>query len=381
MKLTHLLVAATSLATVPGLAQVAAPAATANDTSAFDKIWGYTTLYKNKDNSVLQEFSITGRQQNEFYYFDADQGTENDWVNRRTRLGFKARMFQEFTLHVETDLNLEQPKPLYNKLTDAYLKWSPSKSFNVSVGKISAKFTLDGSTSSTALITMDRSQIANNFWFTEEYIPGVNLTGEIDQWIYNAGLYSSGESDKEFGEFNAGCFGVFGLGYNFAKELSADKAILKADLMLQEEDPRNTFTRSNEMVGSLNFTYEAGRFGFGSDLVTSKGYGAQSDMWGLQLMPSYYLNEAKTFQGVFRYTYIDSANNNGIRFARYENSIVGSKARGDEYQEFYAGVNYYLYGHKLKFQTGVQYASMEDRPGDGGKYSGWGVTTGIRVSW
>ena len=70
---------------------------------------------------------------------------------------------------------------------------------------------------------------------------------------------------------------------------------------------------------------------------------------------------------------------NGIRFARYENAL--ESGRGDEYNEFYFGVNKYFYGHKLKWQTGVQYTTMDDNADDGGDYDGWGVTTGIRISW
>ena len=32
-------------------------------------------------------------------------------------------------------------------------------------------------------------------------------------------------------------------------------------------------------------------------------------------------------------------------------------------------MNYYFYGHKLKLQTGVQFADMQDRANDGGAYS------------
>ena len=56
--------------------------------------------------------------------------------------------------------------------------------------------------------------------------------------------------------------------------------------------------------------------------------------------------------------------------------------RGDRYNEFYAGVNYYFYGHKLKWQNGVQHVSMGDSLGnDGGKYDGVSFTSGFRLSW
>jgi phosphate-selective porin OprO/OprP len=351
--------------------------------SIYDKIWGMAVLYKNEEGAFLQELSFVGRQQNEYYYFDADQGQDDDWINRRTRVGLKAKVLDTFTIHAETDLDLQDHDPVYNKLTDAYIKWSPSKAFNLTVGKHGTKFTLDGSTSSTQLITIDRSNIANNFWFPEEYIPGVSVGGEIGHWLYNVSYFSSGEASPEFGEFNAGSFGVVSVGYNLTDTLGVDKAILRADFMYQDEDPGNTrgtpspFTRNHEMVGSLNFQMEQGKFGLGTDLVASKGYRGQPDLFGLQFMPSYYFGDG--WQGVFRYTYINSDGNNGIRLARYENQIVSG--RGDEYNEFYVGINKYFYGHKLKWQTGVQYTTMNDAANDGGEYDGWGVTSGIRISW
>lgn len=109
------------------------------------------------------------------------------------------------------------------------------------------------------------------------------------------------------------------------------------------------------------------------DLGVAYGY----VIFGGMVMPTYNLIGDEV-QLVFRYTYM-SGDDNAIRFARYENQVVSG--RGDEYNEFYAGINWYLYGHKLKFQTGVQYAMMDDSKGDGGEYDGWQVVTGLRISW
>ena len=70
---------------------------------------------------------------------------------------------------------------------------------------------------------------------------------------------------------------------------------------------------------------------------------------------------------------------NGVLLGTYENRIV--RGRGDEYNELYLGANYYFYGHKLKLQSGLQFADMNDRAADGGDYSGVSWTTGIRVGW
>jgi phosphate-selective porin OprO/OprP len=83
--------------------------------------------------------------------------------------------------------------------------------------------------------------------------------------------------------------------------------------------------------------------------------------------------------GPHGYTFLDSDGPNGILLGISENRII--TARGDEYHEGYLGANYFFYGHKLKLQTGLQYAHMDDRADDGGAYSGLSWTTGIRVSW
>ncbi|MBI5506198.1 MAG: hypothetical protein HY899_15490 [Deltaproteobacteria bacterium] len=355
----------------------AAASAAPSEKSIYDRIWALPSLYNNPDNHWIEELAVVGRQQNDLYYVSADQGSNTDFVDRRTRIGLKARMFDTITLHSEVDLNLEPHGQTYNKLTDSYVKWSPSKLFNLTAGKHGAKFTLDGSTSSTQLITIDRSNIANNFWFPEEYVPGVSVSGEVGNWLYNAGYFSSGETNREFGKFNAGSFALVSGGYNFAEALAVDKALLRLDYVYQDPNAGNSFTRANEDVASLNFQLEKGPWGLGTDIDGAKGYGSGSDLFGFQILPSYKFN--KEWQTVFRYSFIDSSDDNGIRLARYENAVVGG--RGDRYNEAYLGLNRYFYGHKLKWQTGVQYASMKDAAHDGGRYNGWGITTGLRISW
>src|SRR5262245_51356319 len=247
----------------------------AEEKSLYDRIWGLAVLYKN-DEGFLQELALVGRQQNEWYYFENQDEDDNDWVNRRTRIGLKAKIEGNITLHVETDLDLQDHDPVYNKLTDAYIRWSPSKEFTLTIGKHGVKYTLDGSTSSTQIITVDRSNIANTFWCPQEYVPGVSVNGELGNWLYNVGYFTSGEASPEFGDFNAGSFGLVSIGYNFADALGVDKAILRFDYVYQDEHPLNTkgepnpFTRNHEQVGSVNFLFENGPWGLGTDLLASK---------------------------------------------------------------------------------------------------------------
>ena len=94
-------------------------------------------------------------------------------------------------------------------------------------------------------------------------------------------------------------------------------------------------------------------------------------------MPSF--QQSEKVQWVARYTYLKSSDENGVRLGRYEKNIVSD--RGDQYHEYFGGVNYYLNNHKLKLQAGVQYAKMADKANDGGAYDGWSLTLALRSYW
>ena len=167
------------------------------------------------------------------------------------------------------------------------------------------------------------------------------------------------------------------VGYDFARALGVREATLAGNYLYQQPDSNNTFTRPFEHIASVNFKLESDRWGVRGDLSAASGYLGQSDVWGAMAMPSY--NLTSKLQLVGRYTFVTSEDVNGVRLATYENTIVSG--RGDRYNEVYGGANYYFYGHKLKVQTGVQYADMNDRAGDGGAYSGTSWVTGLRVGW
>jgi phosphate-selective porin OprO/OprP len=360
-----------------GPVEITAPAEPIEEKSIYDKIWQVPVIYKNKDNGFLQEFRFTGRLHVDNYSLDSDLGYDQDWIVRRWRMGFKAKLLQRLDVHVEADLDAQDPRPLYNRLTDAYLAWTFTEAFKLTVGKHSAKFTQDGATSSNALITIDRSNVANNFWFPTEYISGVSLSGKVGEWQYNTGYFSGGTESPEFGNFDAGYFWLGSVGYNFGKALGVKKALLRADYVYNDPNPESDATRSFEQIGSLAFQLDAGKWGVSADVTAGQGFGRQSDAFGAAFMP--WFNVTDKLQVVGRYTYVASDENNGVRFNRYEN--VMTSGRGNEYNELYAGLNYYLYGHKLKVQTGLTYAWMTDDANDGGRYEGWTWTTGLRVSF
>jgi phosphate-selective porin OprO/OprP len=362
-------------------AAAAAPAQAAGGgepSTPYDRVWQqFTQIYKNDKNPAVQQVLFTGRFQHDLATVDSDEGDHDESNIRRVRLGPRITFLRNYLFHAEVEVNPQERNPFYMRFTDLYVQWSKTGALAVTVGKQSIPFTQEGATSSKELITIDRSNLANNIWFSQEYMPGVSVSGRSAPWLYRVGVYSAGAMNRELGEFNGDYFTLGVLGYDFARTFGAKEAVLIGNYLYQHPDPNNTFTQRLEHIASLNFRFEAEHWGVRYDVATGTGYLGQSDLWALIAMP--FVNITDKLQAVVRYTFIDSADPNGVRLATYENKIV--TGRGDEYKELYLGANYFFYGHKLKLQSGVQFADMNDVALDGGSYSGVSWTTGLRVGW
>lgn len=346
--------------------------------STYDRVWSkLTDWYNDKSNPVVQRVLFTGRFHHDLALVEADQGDWRESNIRRVRFGARITMFQNYLVHAEMEVNPQERNPFYTRITDAYVAWQKNPKSVITVGKQSIPFTQEGATSSRELLTIDRSNLANNIWFTQEYMPGVSVSGRVAPWNYRAGVYSAGSMNREFGRFDGSLFTMAVLGYDFAKTLGVREAVLTGNYLYQHPDAKNTFTKKFEQIGSVNFRIEQPRWGFRSDLSKTRGYLGQRDVLGVMAMP--YVNATSKLQFVARYTMLTSEGNNGLSLASYENKVA--RGNGDRYNEGYLGANYYLYGHRLKLQTGVQLAEMRDRANDGGAYSGVAWTTGLRVGW
>lgn len=343
----------------------------------FDRLWSHATLYDNPEGRFVRKLALSGRLQMDSAWYDADQGEFNDLLWRRLRFGFKSIQRGDWVLHIEGDFDLNEGLGhSYVRLTDAYIGYAPSSQWGAKVLKQSAGFTLDGATSSKNLLTLQRNNLTNNLWFTQEYFSGISVSGTVAaRWFYKVGLFSSDPSTEVSFSEGAG-FGLFSLGYNFAKTLRLDNALVRIDYVPNREHPESG-TRDFSNVLSLVSKWEKRDWGLWTDVSGGTGYFEQSNVWGLSVMPFY--DVMPHHQVLLRYTFLSSAADNGLRLGRYEREIVSG--RGNRYNELYAGYNLFFYGHKLKWQTGLQYTVMMDDADDGGAYRGWGLTTGLRMSW
>lgn len=369
------LAATTALATVSALA---------GEASIYDTIWDYGTFIDNKDAAVVQKFGITGRLQGDAFSFADDNDNENeDMLWRRFRFGFKGTLFQDFTVHAEADLDANELDSgswdeIYGRLTDAYVKWDASDAVSLKVGKQSAGFTLDGATSSKKLLVPERSIVAGNLWFGTEYFTGASIGGKMDDWSYKVGGFS-GSGEDEFGHFDNGYFGLVSLGRK-----TGEKGKLRLDYVYN--DTKNSVdygkkgtTDMEHIVALVHTTKLSDKLGIWSDLVYGAGMDDKGDLFGGSVMPFYDISD--NFQLVAQYAGVTSLNNDAdVKMSRYASRNVG-KTKVEEAHNLLLGFNWYLYGHKLKWQNAVEYNYGKNLASSGDDYNGYGVTSAIRISW
>lgn len=341
--------------------------------NSFKDAWNFTDLYHNEQGDYLK---LSGRLQLDSTWVNSEQGDFNDTLWRRFRFGFKGK-YGEFKAALEADFNLNNAlDDTYNRLTDANVSWSLDKKTELKFLKQSIGFTLDGKTSSKKLLTPQRNNLSNNLWFTAEYFTGVSVKSKLtDDWSYNTGLFSSDDSD-EIAVGGGSYFALFSTNKIFTTNNLWDKGEISFDYVYNDTHEDGN-TRSFSQVISVSSKFKLNDWGLQSDISWGKGDLGQSDLFGVVVMPTY--QQSEEVQWVARYTYLSSSADNGVRLGRYESSVVSD--RGDEYQEFYSGVNWFLNGHKLKFQAGLLYAEMDDNANDGGAYDGWALTVAMRSYW
>ncbi|MCP5540421.1 MAG: hypothetical protein H7A52_09815 [Akkermansiaceae bacterium] len=343
----------------------------------YASIWKKATLYSDPEGPILRELSLTGRFQYDFAGVESDRGDFLGGSFRRFRVGWKAVLPADLALKSEVEFDLDDASPLYKRLTDSYLQWTPGEDWRFRLGKQAAAFTLDGATSSNELLTIERNNLSNNLWFSEIFAPGALVDWSPDAWRLSAGIFSAGGQSPEFGDFDGSASGLIKLGRDFSENLGIREALVEAHFAWQDYRPENTIAGPNDRVASLVARFEGDRWGFRSDLGVARDAPGENTLAGIVAMP--FFNLTDDWQLVARFTWLESEHDNGLRLGRYENRIV--EGRGDRYLESYFGLNRFLFGHQLKWQAGVQHARMTDSAADGGAYDGWGLATALRVSW
>ena len=353
-------------------------------------------LYKNKENPFIQEFQIEGRFQYQLGYVDGEDIAGGDFNEkydeyRRVRLGVKAKFLQYFGLKYQVNLvddnrNSNPSNDLdwgYEDIDEAYISFDLAKALgntgfdelSLVYGRQKFVFGTEAHTSSTKLLTVERSALANKVYGS--FRPtGLTLEGARGPVSFAASLYSAttdGADNREFNGWQDGYSVLLNLGYQVSDEL-----LLRGDFTYNEGEPRNENSVMNyHWAVGFGAEYVAGQWGLNADVIYGDNGGSdfqsaanserRDDFYGLQVTPWMWLIDKK-LQLVGQYQYQGSEGDEGVRInSRYgrADGIAGiNSGRGDSHHSIYGGLNYYLCGHNAKVQAGIEYQTMDAPTGD-----------------
>lgn len=361
--------------------------------SLYDQLWGLPVLYDAKS-GILTRFQLYGILQlqdaqgwsdhGNFGSRDRPQDTRwGDIEVRRMRLGFKSKWLDgkgrlDGLIDINPDFN-----QFYGRINILFYEHAFSDALTVGVGKHQAYFSLERTASSREFLTIERSLLSDLLWTS--WYTGIWATGKAGNVLWELAAYS-GDDEREFTTFHGGALIQAGLGYDLKEATGLDRASINFDY--QKATPGtsikgNTFEGAPvpylfESAMSLNSTWEKGPWGFYTDILHGHGRGSQGDVSGIILMPAFYLTPKLQLVGRYQWA---MGENDGLRLSSHYDHLapnITDGGHGHSFQALYAGINYYLYGHKLKLMTGLEFATM-DGGGDGGSYNGWTWSTALRM--
>lgn len=363
--------------------------------NAFDQLWGHATLYKDDLNPILEEFKLRGRYQGQYWDTDADQGSQSNWEDRRSRFGFDAKLLDK-KMELRADFQSNDGfSDFYDGLVDAYVRWKPKSWLSITAGKTKPLIgQYDWLESTNTQPTFERSQIFNQLGINRA--AGLTVEGTQDDFSWRAGIYtnstpattadpitkiSSGAfGDGEFGDFTGGVSYSLGVGYDFKHLLAIEKADFKLDWLHSERETGDLVLNKYDDILSATFSVKQEAAALVIEAFhASGGDGTNSNVFGFYLEPTYDIIPKK-LQLVGRYSYANSEGPLGIvGQTRYEKKMATHKALGDAYQSVYGGVQYFIYGDKLKLMAGAEWARLENKTA--ASYDGLTLLTGIRLSF
>ena len=355
-------------------------------------------LYKNKKNRWLQELVLMGRFQYQLAYVDGNDVTNRSFSEthdeyRRTRLGAKGKFLQYFGFKYQVNLvddsrNTADGGDLnwgYQDMDEAYISLNLGKligadlidQLQLSYGRQKFTFSQEAHTSSTKLLTIERSAISNKVYQSARPT-GLKLDAVIRDWSFFAALYSSTTDGEDNQEFNGWQDDEIFHGH-IANQVSASFKIGLDFTYNVADATREDSVLSYRWATSLRAVYEAGRWGVIGDLIYGDNGGSgmtgnpnrQGEFWGFVVMPYYWIVEDQ-LQLVGQYQFATAEESEGIRVnSRYGRADGTGGAplgdvnggRGDRHDSLYAGLNYYLAGHNAKIQAGIEYQEMDTPSG------------------
>ena len=156
------------------------------------------------------------------------------------------------------------------------------------------------------------------------------------------------------------------------------------DYLYNDGNPSNNAFKPYDHSLSLWHQGFFGPFGLGVDLTAAHGIEGNESVLGLTVLATCafgkdLIRHGDALEAVLRYQYAVSDGENGLQLqSRYEQKVVPG-GLGDAYQAIYAGINYLIYGNRLKLMTGAEYSVMKDSTPGQDSFDGWTYLAGVRL--
>jgi len=346
----------------------------AKETSIFETLWALPVLYENKQNPFIQKVAFIGRYHGNLWALDSNFGNNDDWDNRRARFGLEVAFLEKFRLDFNVNLDLDGNGRFVQDLEEIRLRYRPNSNTDIWLGRLKTRLTNEWWESSNRLDFAERSLLVNQTIHGKLW--GGLIDGTVNNFVYSAGVFTATrETDLNFPTFDGGAVLYGGLGIK-----PTEKSVIRLDYAYQTDQSSNNSTRPYDHLATLSYDGIFDRLRLRSDLIYADGSGTVPDAYGFIIHPTYEIVE-KTLYGVVRYQYATGDGDSPIQLqSRYEREAPDlTTTRGDNYHAIYGGLNYHIYGHNLKLQGGLEYATAD--LANGQNFESWTAIAAVRFSF
>lgn len=331
-----------------------------------EKLENLGQIYEDESNEIIQELWLLGRFHGQYYWLNSDEKNTNDYETRRARAGFQGKFFRNLTVHAQmvSGSNID---PVYNGFTELWMQWSFRPEFALTIGQQKHRFTHDRNVSSRYLNYLERSMLTN--MFALDYTPAITAQGVVDKATYYTGFFSNATGRNmgdSFTKLDSGYSYIGAVYYDLEELFGADNITLHATFL--HSDAKSNATNLDRFDTGVSTALIVTKDN--ASLVTEVTTGLKSsrgDALGLNLQPSYFLNEFVQLVGRYQLAVSDVGDGLSpqsryemVRFDRNQEDLSRGMS-GDLYQAGYLGIDYYIARHRFKIMHGIEYANMNGR--------------------
>ena len=322
-------------------------------------------------NPYIQEFNVSLRMQYGLDWIDPNgegrvmgekEGNgrrfNDEW--RRFRAGFNMKFLNNFKLNNVWNIGGMDGLESYNAKTNTWdtsdLTYSlyelnleyKGGPVTYAIGKIKPRITGEYRTSSSAILTIERSMLVNQLRSETNYGFQVNNSDKKDKLGWAAGVWLNGNGGTGTGTFNNQGTG--------ARDVVA----------LTWEGSEGDFSLMTEVMAGFN--------------VIGMKAGAEN-VFGVTVMPSYKFTPH--WEGVVRYQM--AAGSNAVKWEKRYTQNSTYSGTSDCMQALYLGVNYYLFEcspNMAKIMAGIEYAHSNGTDASRQKgFTGWSYNIAFRTNF